>query len=104
MEEASTSGGGPRSQVGGGAGGAMAKAVVVHSVSTNWKVSGVADCVEGVVGRVIGVRWLLGVGRRAGKMASSVVIHLDREVLLGPMAHVWMVGVQHSVVTYRWQR
>ena len=82
----------------------MAKAVAVHGVSTNWKVSGVADCVEGIMGRVIGVRWLLGAGRRAGKMASSVVVYLDREVFLGPMAHVQMAGVQHSVVPYHWRR
>ena len=47
--------------------GTMTKAVVVHGVSTNWRVNGVADCMERITGRVIGVRWLLGVGRRVGR-------------------------------------
>ena len=57
-------GGGPRSHEGGKqVDGAMAKAVVVHGISTNWRVSGVADCVWGIMRRVIGTRWLLGGGR-----------------------------------------
>ena len=109
MEVASASGsvggGSPRSHedgIGGSASGAMTKAVVVHGISTNWKVSGVADCVEGIMGRVIGSRWLLGAGRRVGKMASSMVIYLDKEVFLGPKAYVRMAGVDYSVVPYRW--
>ena len=47
-----------------------------------------ADCMEGIMGKVIGSRWLLGAGRRVGKMASSMVIYLDKEVLLGPKAYV----------------
>ena len=34
-------------------------------------------------------------------MASTVVVSLGREVFLGPMAHVRMADVQHSVVRYR---
>ena len=80
-------GGGPRSHGGGNEGaGAMAKAVVVHGISTNWRVSGVADCVEGIMGQVIGARWLLGAEQRVGKMACSVVVYLDREVYLGSAA------------------
>ena len=104
LEGARTGSGDPRSQVGRGTRGAMAKAVVIHGVSTNWKVSRVADYVEGVMGRVIGVRWLLGAVQRAGKMASSVVVYPNREVFLGPMAHVRMAEVQHSAVPYRWGR
>ena len=97
--------GGPRSQEvvsGGFTSGTMAKAIVVHGVSTNCRVSGVADCVEGIMGKVIGSRWLLGAGQRVGKMASSMVIYLDKEVLLGPKAYVRMAGVVYSVVPYRW--
>ena len=83
--------GGPRSQEGGHGGvtsGTMTKAIVVHGVSTNWRVSRVADCVEGIMGKVIGSRWLLGAGRRVGKTASSIVVYLDKEVFLGPKAYV----------------
>ena len=86
----------------GSAGGVMTKAVVVHGISTNWRVSGVANCVEGIMGRVIGSRWLLSAGWRVGKMASSMVIYLDKEVFLGPKAYVRMAGVDYSVVPYLW--
>ena len=102
----SAGGGGLRSHEGGnegGAGVAMAKVVVVHGVSTNWRVSGVADCVEGIMGQVIGSRWLLGAGRRVGKIASSMVVYLDKEVFLGPKAYVRMARVEYSVVPYRWR-
>ena len=56
------------------------------------------------MGRVIGVRWLLRAGRRAGKMAAPMVIYLDTVVFLGPMGHVRVAGVQHSLVPYRWRR
>ena len=81
----------------------MTKAIVVHGVSTNWRVGGVANCVEGIMGKVIGSRWLLGEGRRVGKMASSMVVYLDKEVFLGPKAYVRMAGVEYSVVPYRWR-
>ena len=83
--------------------GTMTKAVVVHEVSTSWMVNGVADCMERITGRVIGVRWLLGVGRRSGKTASSVVVYLDSEVLLGADASINMAGKRHSSVPYRWR-
>ena len=98
--------GGLRSQEVGNGGvtsGTMTKAIVVHGISTNWRVSGVADCVEGIMGKVIGSRWLLGAGRRVGKLASSMVIYLDKEVFLGPKAYVRMAGVEYSVVPYRWR-
>ena len=96
----SAGGGGPRSHKGGNErAGAMAKAVVVHGISTNWRVSGVADCMEGIMSRVIGTRCLLGTGQRVGKMASSVVVYLNKEVFLGPKAHVRMAGV----ISVRWQ-
>ena len=98
-------GGGPRSHEGGKkVAGAMAKAVVIHGISRNWRVSRVADCVGGIMGRVIGTRWLLGAGRRVGKAASSVVVYLDKEVFkfLGPKAYVRMAGVD-SVVPYGWR-
>ena len=100
----SNGGGSPRSHRNGGEGaGATAKAVVVHGININWKVSGVADCVEEIMGKAIGVWWLLGVGQRAGKMASSVVVYLNKEVWLGPKAYIRMAGVEHSVVPYCWQ-
>ena len=95
-DSASAGGGGLRSyEVGieGSTSGATTKVVVVHGGSTNWRVSGVADCVEGIMGRVIGSRWLLGAGRRVGRMASSMVVYLNKEVFLGPKAYVRMAGV-----------
>ena len=79
----------------------MTKSVVVHGVSTNWGVNGVADCVQRIT--VIGVRWLQGVGRRVGKTASSMVVYLDREVLLGVEASIRMARKRHSMVPYRWR-
>ena len=32
--------------------GSMTKVVVVHGVDTNWRINGVADCMERVMGRV----------------------------------------------------
>ena len=99
--------GGSRSQEvghGGVTSGTMTKAIVVHGVSTNWRVSGVADCVEGIMGKVIGSRWLLGAGQRVGKMASSMVVYLDKEVFLEPKAYIRMAGVEYLVVSYRWRK
>ena len=80
-------GGGPKSREGRNEGrGEMDKAIVVHGISTNWRVSGVADCVQGIMGQVIGARCLLGAEQRVGKMASSVVVYLGKEVFLGPIA------------------
>ena len=53
--------------------------------------------------KMIGSRWLLGAGRRVGKMASSMVVYLDKKVFLGPKAYVQMAGVEYSVVPYHWQ-
>ena len=80
----------------------MTKAVVIYGILTNWRVSGVADCMEGIMGWVIGSRWLLGAGWRVGKMASSMVVYLNKEVFLGPKAYIWMAGVDYSVVSYFW--
>ena len=97
-------GGGPRSQGGGDdGGGAMARAIVVHGISINWRVSGVADCVEGIMSLVIGARWFLDAERRVGKMASSVVVYLDKEAFLGPKAYFRMAAAEYSVVPYRWR-
>ena len=83
--------------------GMMAKAVVIHGVSTNWRINGVADCAGRIMGEVIGVRWLLSEGRRIRKAASSVVVYLQNEVFLGPEACMKMSGKRHSVVAYRWK-
>ena len=56
--------------------------------------------VQGVT--AIGARWLLGVGRRVGTTASSVVVYLNENVFLGPKAYIRMAGVEYSVVPYRW--
>ena len=44
----------------------MAKAIVVHGVPTDWRIGGLASCLEEITGKVIGVRWLLGVERWGG--------------------------------------
>ena len=41
---------------------------------------------------VCGVRWLLGIGRRWGKHLSSVVVYLDRPVVVRGSS-VWFLGV-----------
>ena len=83
--------------------GTMTKAIVVHGVPTDWRIGGVASCVERNTGRVIGVRWLLGAERRVGKTASSVVVYLDKEVFLGAEAKIKMAGKGCSMVPYRWR-
>ena len=81
----------------------MAKAVIVHGVPTNWKITGVADCAGKIMGEVIGVRWLLNERRREGKAFSSVVVYLRNEVFLGLEACMKMSEKRHSVVVYRWR-
>ena len=48
---------------------------------------------------VRGVRWLLGVGRRWGKRLSSVVVYLDRPVVVRGTS-VWFGGSLHPVERY----
>ena len=46
-----------------------------------------------------GIRWLLGLGRRWGKRLSSVVVYLDRQVVV--LGHsVWFGGALHRVERY----
>ena len=81
----------------------MAKATVVHG-PTNWRIGGLASCLEEITGKVIGVRWLLGAERRAGMTASSVVVYLDKEVFLGAEAKIKVAGKRFSMVPYWWRR
>ena len=83
--------------------GTMAKTIVVHGVPTDWRIGGVAGCVERITGRVIGVRWLLGAERWEGKTALSVVVYLDKEVFLGAEVKIRMVGMRCAMVPYRWR-
>ena len=48
---------------------------------------------------VCGVRWLLGVGRHCGKRLSSVVVYLDRPVVVRGHS-VWFGGALHPVEHY----
>ena len=48
---------------------------------------------------VRGVQWLLGVGRRWGKHLSSVVVYLDRQVVVREHS-VWFGGTLHPVKHY----
>ena len=48
---------------------------------------------------VRGVRWLLGVGRRWGKRLSSVVVYLDRQVVVRGHS-LWFGGALHPVERY----
>ena len=50
-----------------------------------------------------GVRWLLGVGRRWGKRMSSVVVYLDRPVVVRGNS-VWFGGALHPVKRYVFAR
>ena len=52
---------------------------------------------------VRGMRWLLGVGRRWGKRLSSVVVYLDRPVVVWGNS-VWFGGVLHPVERYVFSR
>ncbi|KAI5810891.1 hypothetical protein DFH27DRAFT_530136 [Peziza echinospora] len=70
----------------------MAKAVVIHAIPTGWNVGWVANTVGGRLGSVIGVHWLLGEKRREGKTASSVVVYLNKEILVGNGARIRVGG------------
>ena len=48
---------------------------------------------------VRGVRWLLGVGRRWGKRLSSLVVYLDRPVVVRGHS-VWFGRSLHPVERY----
>ena len=48
---------------------------------------------------VRGVRWVLGAGRRWGKRLSSVVVYLDRPVVVRGNS-VWFGGALHPVERY----
>ena len=52
---------------------------------------------------VRGVRWLLGVGRHWGKCLSSVVVYLDRPVVVRSNL-VWFGGALHPVERYVFAR
>ena len=52
---------------------------------------------------VRGVRWLLGVGRRWGKRLSSVVVYLDRPVVVRGNS-VWFGRALHPVERYVFAR
>ena len=52
---------------------------------------------------VRGVRWLLGVGSRWGKRLSSVVVYLDRPVVVQGNS-VWFGGSLHPVEHYVFAR
>lgn len=82
----------------------MAKAVVIHAVPTGWNVGWVGNTVEKKLGKVLGARWLLGPDRRVGKSASSVVIYLDRELLVGEKAQVQIGGGKHLMVPYNFKQ
>ena len=90
---------------GGNREGTMAKAVVLHGVPIDWRIGRLASWVEEYTGKgkVIGIRWLVGVERRVGKTASSVVVYLDKEVFLGEGATLTVLGKRLSVVPYRWR-
>ena len=52
---------------------------------------------------VCGVRWLLGVGRRWGKRLSSLVVYLDRPVVVRGHS-MWFGGSLHPVERYVFDR
>ena len=79
-----------------------AQALLIHGVDCRRAVGAllVAAC-RLRVGEctVHGVRWLLGVGRRWGKRLSSVVVYLDRPVVVRGNS-VWFGGALHPVERY----
>ena len=79
-----------------------AQALLIHGVDCQRSVRALLMAARGLrVGEcgVRGVRWLLGVGRRWGKRLSSVVVYLDRPVVV--QGHLlWFGGALHPVERY----
>ena len=83
-----------------------AQALLIHSVDCR-RVTGTllaaARRLRAGECTVRGVRWLLGVGRRWGKRMSSVVVYLDRPVVVRGNS-VWFGGSLHPVERYVFAR
>ena len=83
-----------------------AQALLVHGVDCRRGVGALLAAARRLrigVWAVRGVRWLLGVGRRWGKRLSSVVVYLDRPVVVRGNS-VWFGGVLHTVEHYVFAR
>ena len=82
--------------------GGRAQALVVHGVSCGAGLRAVERCARRLnLGSfsVRGVRWLVGWQRRLGKRMSSVVVYLDRPVVV-PERCVWFGGSLCPVEKY----
>ena len=83
-----------------------AQALLIHGVDCRWGMGALLAAARGLrVGEcfVRGVRWLLGMGRRWGKRLSSVVVYLDRPVVVRGNS-VWFGGALHPVERYVFAR
>ena len=80
-----------------------AQALLIHGVDCRRSVGALLVAARGLRVGECGVRWvqwLLGVGRRWGKHLSSVVVYLDRPVMVRGHS-LWFGGAFHSVERYR---
>ena len=83
-------------------GAVRAQALLIHGVDCRRSARALLAAARGLrVGEceVRGVRWLLGVGRRWGKRLSSVVVYLDRLVVVRGHS-LWFGGALHPVERY----
>ena len=83
-----------------------AQALLIHGVDCHrgmWALLAAARRLRVGECAVRGVRWLLGVGRRWGKRLSSVVVYLDRPVVVRGNS-VWFGGALHPVERYVFAR
>ena len=79
-----------------------AQALLIHGVDCRWSVRALLAAAQGLrVGEcgIRGARWLLGVGRRWGKRLSSVVVYLNRPVVVCGHS-LWFGGLLHPVERY----
>ena len=87
-------------------GAVRAQALLIHGVDCRRSVRALLAAARGLrVGEcaVRGVRWLLGAGRRWGKRLSSVVVYLDRPVVVRGCS-LWFGGALHPVERYVFER
>ena len=83
-----------------------AQALLIHGVDCRRSVRALLAAARGMWDgecSVRGVRWLLGVGRRWGKRLSSVVVYLDRLVVVWGYS-LWFGGALHPVERYHFGR
>ena len=81
--------------------------MVVHGVACQHSMAEILRQARQVLTRgaakVVAIRWLVGIDRRRGKVASSVVVYFSGVVSFGSHV-VWFIGQWYLVDRYEFER